>query len=606
MPRDCLLVSQMLSPMDPITTERLQLRPLSVKDITAAYVDALNDPEVVRWTEAKHTQWDRQRVAHFVEQSNLDGVSMLIGIFLKGFGTHIGNLRLFNFHAVYSRAELSFILFDKSQWSKGYATEAVQAVTTFAFEVLGLHRIHADYYEPNAASARVFEKAGFEIEGVFKDHCAHHGEYVDSVRVGKVNPKAAMIASLQPERTSSIPSAGPSITEKEVRLVTEAARVGWYRNMNMHLDRFERAFADYTGMQYCVATSSCTAALHLALLALGVGSGDEVIVPDITWVASAASICYTGAKPVFADIDRSSWCLDPGAFERTITRRTKAVIIVGLAGNLPDMDAIQAIADRHGISIVEDAAESIGAEYKGKRAGTFGRIGAFSFNGTKLLVTGEGGMLVTNEKVLHERFRRYQNHGIDKQREGKYYWSYDLGYKYKMSNIQAALGLAQLSRIDELLTMRRRLFAWYAKRLRGVEGLQLNQEAPDVRSTFWLVTAMVDPSYKLNKEALVNRLVEQKIAGRPFFYPLSSMPTFAQYCRGKRMSKINPISYELSPYGVCLPSAGSLTESDVDYVCEKFLDILRKRSARRSVSRGGRHEAQRPLARITPSMVSTK
>lgn len=591
--------------MRPMTTERLQLRPLVVEDITPAYVEALNDPDIVRWTEARHTQWNRQRVARFIEESNVDGVSTLLGIFLKASGRHIGNIRLFNRHAVHRRAELSFIIFDKRQWSNGYATEAVRAVTTHAFEVLGLHRIHADYHEPNIASARVFEKAGFDVEGVFKGHFAQGGGYVNSVRVAKMNPQEVHSAEPQPRNTALIPSAGPSMTEREVRLVTEAARIGWYTNMNLYLERFERSCADYTGMRYCLATSSCTAALHLALLALGIGPGDEVIVPDITWVASGASICYTGATPVFADMDRDSWCLDPEAFERAITRRTKAVMVVGLAGNLPDMDAMRAIAGRHGIPMLEDAAESIGAEYKGKRAGTFGRLGALSFNGTKLLVTGEGGMLVTNERALSERVKRLRNHGVDQEREGKYYWSYHLGYKYKMTNMQAAMGLAQLERIDELVAMRRQIFSWYAERLQGVEGLRLNQAGPRVKSTFWLVTAMVDPSYKLKKEALVNRLVEQRIAGRPFFYPLSSMPTFAPYCRGKRMSRINPVSYALSPYGVCLPSAASLTESDVDYVCEQFLAILRKRTTGRSVSRDGRRQAQRPLARMRPQMVST-
>lgn len=569
--------------MEPIITARLQLRPLAVEDITPAYVAALNDPEVVRWTEAKHTQWDAARVARFVEQSNRDGISMLLGIFLAETGRHIGNLRLFNFHTAYRRAELSFIVFDKRQWSKGYATEAVRAVAAYAFEGLGLHRLHADYYEPNIASGRVFEKAGFEIEGVFRDHCLHDGEYVGSVRVGKVRPvPAARLPS-----ASRIPSAGPSITEREVRLVTEAARIGWYKNMTLHLDRFERAFAEYTGMSYCVATSSCTAALHLALLALGLGPGDEVIVPDITWVASAAPICYVGATPVFADIDRASWCLDPGAFERAITKRTKAVVAVGLVGNLPDMDALRAIAARHGVAIIEDAAESIGAEYKGQRAGTFGRIGVFSFNGTKLLVAGEGGMLVTREKKLYERVLRYQNHGIDKAREGKYYWTYELGYKYKMSNLQAALGLAQLGRIDELVALRRRLFGWYAQRLGGRDGLQLNHAGPHVNSTYWLISAMVDPRYGFTKEALVERLSARHIDGRPFFYPLSSMPTFRPYCRTTQMPKANPVSYALSPYGICLPSAASLTEEDVEYVCAQLTQILGgRRPRKRGIGKG--------------------
>jgi len=382
-----------------------------------------------------------------------------------------------------------------------------------------------------------------------------------------------------------IPSAGPSITEKEVQVVAEAVRDGWYTNMTRYIEEFERQFAAYTGMRYCLATSSCTGAIHLALAALDIGQGDEVIVPDITWVASAAPVCYTGARPVLVDIDRINWCLAPEALERAITRRTKAVIVVGLLGNMPDMDALLAITERHSIPVIEDAAESIGAEYRGRRAGTFGTIGVFSFNGTKLLVTGEGGMIVTNHRRLYERFQRLSHHGIVKRPEARYYWSHELGYKYKLSNIQAALGLAQLSRIDELVTQRRLTYRWYQERLKDVEGVQLNAEAEGVKNTFWIVTAIVSRAYGMRKELLVRALEARGIGGRPFFYPLSSMPTFAPYCRGMKMRKTNPISYGISPYGICLPSAAVMTEEDVDYVCEQLKEILATGGGRRKQNR---------------------
>ena len=245
---------------------------------------------------------------------------------------------------------------------------------------------------------------------------------------------------MTPQRipASMIPSAGPSITELEVQFVTQAVRDGWYGRMAEYIERFEQAFSAYTGMRYCLATSSCTGAIHLALLGLGIGPGDEVIVPDITWVASAAPICYVGATPIFVDIERVSWCVAAEAIERAITKRTKAIIAVGLMGNLPDFQVICSIAKRHRIPIIEDAAQSIGAELRGQKAGTFGTAGVFSFNGTKLLVTGEGGMLVTNSRLRYQQFKRLQHHGIDREREGKYFWSYELGYKYEMSNLQAA------------------------------------------------------------------------------------------------------------------------------------------------------------------------
>lgn len=576
--------------MQPVTTPRLELRPLTIGDVTDRYIRALQDPEVIRWTGARHVRWDREEILNYVQRTTVDGVSVLLGVFLMPSRKHIGNVRLFNFHQVDRRVELALMIFDKSEWGHGYGTEAAMAASDYAFHTLGFHRVHADYYATNRASARLFAKAGFRIEGVFKDHFRVHGAYVDSIRVAKLAP-AARGASDQIGTTNGsvasrrmLPSAGPSITETEVHRVTEAARHGWYADMRGSIEEFEARFAAYTGMRYALATSNCTSALHLAMLALRIGAEDEVIVPDITWVASAAPICYVGATPVFADIDRESWCLAPAALERCLTKRTKAVVVVGLYGNLPDMDALRAIVHRRRVTIIEDAAESLGATYKGRKAGTFGDIGVFSFNGTKIMVTGEGGMFATNTKTLYERARRLSHHGMITTRRAKRFWSYELGYKYQMSNLQAALGLAQLSRLDELVEHRRRLFHWYQERLTGLEGLQLNHEAAGVKSTFWVVTLIVPPAYRMRKEALMQALERSGIASRPFFYPLSSMPPFAGFCRGKKMPLINPVAYALSPYGISLPSAACLTESDVDYVCECLTAILTRK---RRVSKDG-------------------
>jgi len=373
------------------------------------------------------------------------------------------------------------------------------------------------------------------------------------------------------------------MTDLEVRWVAEAARDGWYGQMTRYIDEFEQRFAAYTGMKYALATSSCTGAIHLAMLALNIGPGDEVIVPDITWVASAAPACYVGAQPVFVDIDRTSWCLAPEALERAITKRTKAIVSVGLLGNLPDMDAIVAIANRHRVPVIDDAAESIGSEYGGRKAGTFGTIGVFSFNGTKLLTTGEGGMLVTNDRRLHQRCKGLAHHGLlMRGARSRRFWSYELGHKYKFTNVQAALGLAQLSRIDELIAKRRQLFFWYQQRLKSVEGLQFNTEAPGTRSTFWITTAIVSPRYGLTKEAMVKHLAARGVAGRPFFYPISSMPPYVRYCQGKSMAQVNPVAYAIAPYGICLPSAYALTEPDVDDVCTHVKEMLAARDGKRT------------------------
>ncbi len=376
-------------------------------------------------------------------------------------------------------------------------------------------------------------------------------------------------------RQKEIPSAGPSITDKEIELVTDAIKYGWYEKRNMHLDQFAEEFSQYTGIRYCLPTCNCTAAIHLALLGLGIGPGDEVIVPDITWVASVAPIHYVGATPVFADIDRQNWCLSPEAFERSITKKTKVVVAVDLYGNMPDMDEIRAIARKHNIHIIEDAAEAMGAEYKRKKAGTFGEVSAFSFNATKLMVAGQGGVVATDNKKIYERMKQLFHHGMVDY-SSKAFWSVEIGYNYQWTNIQAALALAQLRRLDELLQMKIHAFNWYQKRLCDIEGIQLNSTAADVKNTYWIVTAILSKRYKIKKEKIMAELKKHHIASRPFFYPVSSMPAYSQYCRKKNMKEINPVAYELSPYGISFPYAFTLTEKDVDYICKVFLEILNR------------------------------
>lgn len=375
--------------------------------------------------------------------------------------------------------------------------------------------------------------------------------------------------------TRKIPSAGPSITRAEIKLVTEAIKKGWYTNRNMHIDQFVREFSGYTGIKYCLPVVNCTSALHLALLGLGVGPGDEVIVPDITWVASVAPIHYVGATPVFADIDEKSWCLSPESFEKLITKKTKAVIVVDLYGNMPDMEKILKIARKHKISVVEDAAESMGAEYKGKKAGSFGDVSAFSFNATKLMISGQGGMVATNNKKLYDRMEILSHHGMIPYNK-KTFWSVEIGYNYLWTNIQAALALSQLRRVDKLVSKKRQTFSWYQKRLGKIPGIQLNQESDNSLSNYWIINAHLSGSYKIKKEEIMKEFKKNNIDTRPFFYPVSSQPAYKIYCKGKNYQKQNKVSYGISPYIVSLPYSLELTEKDVDYICEVFLKILDK------------------------------
>lgn len=372
-----------------------------------------------------------------------------------------------------------------------------------------------------------------------------------------------------------ITSAGPSITQSEIDLVSEAIREGWQDKMSLYIDQFVTEFSEYIGVKYCLPTAHCTDAIHLGMLALGIGAGDEVIVPDLTWVASVTPVLYVGATPVFADVDPDSWCITAESIEQRITARTKAVVVVDLLGNMPEWFEIRDLCHRHGILIIEDAAESLGATYEGKQAGGFGEVSLFSFNATKLIMSGQGGAFCTNDPDLYKKAKLHSHHGIDKTLTGKYYWSNVLGYNYNWTNLQAALALAQLRRIEELIDYKKWLFREYEKGLGGIEGIQLSAAKTNVDPTYWISVAIVDPRYGMNKEELVRRFVEYQIDMRPLFYPVSSMPPFQPSVADKKISEVNPITYKLSEYGVCLPNGNNLSVEDVKYVCAAFQEILK-------------------------------
>jgi len=371
---------------------------------------------------------------------------------------------------------------------------------------------------------------------------------------------------------SRIPVAGPWITEKEIQYVTDAVTHAWYSSANMYHERFEKAFADYLGTRYAIALPTCTSALHLSLLALGIKQGDEVIVPDITWIATSAPISYVGATPVFADIDPVTWCLSVESFEACITSRTKAVIPVDLYGGMPDMDGIRSVARRHNVAIIEDAAEALGAQYKGKKAGSFGDTGVFSFHGSKTVTTGEGGMLVTDREELYQRIQVLRDHG--RQPGDRMFWNTEVAHKYKMSSMQAALGLAQLERIDELLERKRQQFAWYKEELADIPGITLNAEPEGTHNTFWMVTVVLDPKLGLSKNQLMERLSQYDMDTRPFFHPLSSIPAYEDSEQAHVARQRNQIAYGISPYAINLPSALSLGKDEIQMVCGALKEML--------------------------------
>jgi perosamine synthetase len=362
-----------------------------------------------------------------------------------------------------------------------------------------------------------------------------------------------------------IPVAGPSITQREIDYVTDAVTNAWYGNANMYHARFESAFAAYVGRKYAMALPSATSAIHLSLLALGVGPGDEVIIPDSTWIASAAPIDYVGATPVFVDVDAATWCIRPDTFEAAITKSTKAVILVDLYGSMPAMDKLLAIASARGIAVIEDAAEAVGSEYCGRLAGGFGDTSVFSFHGSKTLTTGEGGMLVTDRRDLYDRAQFLRDHGRvpgDVQ-----FFNTEVAYKYKMSSMQAALGLAQLERIEELVQKKRDIFAMYRDAFLDVPGITLNAEPAGTKNSYWMITAVWDRALGKSKNDIVMAMRNGGVDVRPFFHPLSSLPAYAELPGVEIAGQRNVVSYDIGSRAVNLPSGFNVSEREVGTVC---------------------------------------
>lgn len=350
----------------------------------------------------------------------------------------------------------------------------------------------------------------------------------------------------------------PSITELEVGYATDAARNGWGDRCYDYIRKFEKLFAEHLGVKHAIATSSCTGAMHMGLAALGVGPGDEVILADTNWIATASAIHHLGAVPVLVDILPDSWCLDPARVEAAITPRTKAIIAVHLYGNVCEMDALLAIGARHGIPVVEDAAEAIGSQYKGKRAGSLGKFGAFSFHGTKTLTTGEGGMFVTDDTGLYEHVLTLSNHGRARG-QSKQFWPDMIGFKYKISNVQAALGCGQMERIGELIARKRAILAYYQAGLCTLGSLALNPEPAGIVNGAWMPTVVFAASLNVGRDKIQAAFAAENIDARVFFWPLSSLGLL-------ETANKNPNAYDIARRAINLPSFHDMTDAEQDRV----------------------------------------
>jgi perosamine synthetase len=362
-----------------------------------------------------------------------------------------------------------------------------------------------------------------------------------------------------------IPYSKPSITELEVRYATDAAANGWGEFNASYIKRFELLFEEHLGVSYAVATSSCTGALHMGMAALGIGPGDEVILAETNWVATVAPIVHLGATPIFVDILSDSWCIDPQKVEAAISSRTKAIVAVHLYGNLCDMEYLLALGEKYGIPIIEDAAEAVGSVYHGKRAGSMGAFGTFSFHGTKTITTGEGGMFVTNDLALFERVLTLNDHGRARG-QTKQFWPDQIGFKFKISNIQAAIGCAQMERIETLVSRKREILAIYRKKLEKLPGISMNHEPPGTVNGAWMPTVVFTNETGITREKLQQAFAAENADARVFFWPLSSLPMF-------KPNKSNILAWDIQNRAINLPSYHDISNKDLDLISQTIIDL---------------------------------
>lgn len=368
-----------------------------------------------------------------------------------------------------------------------------------------------------------------------------------------------------------IPVSEPFLNGNEEKYVLECVRSSWISSLGRFIPQFEEGFAKFCGSKHGVAVMNGTVALQLALAALGIREGDEVIVPDLTFVATANAVRYLGAKPVFVDSEMETWNIRTEKIAAAVTKKTKAIIPVHLYGHPCDMDAIMQIAKKHNLFVIEDAAEAHGAEYKGRKAGSIGDIGCFSFYGNKIITTGEGGMCITNDGKLAERMHFLKDHAM---RPEKRYWHPEIGFNFRMTNVQAAIGVAQLEQIEKFIAIKRRNAQLYGSLLQKISGLTLQPETPWAKNVYWMHSVLVDEKeFGCSRDELMQKLKAKGIDTRPFFYPMHQLPMYSSGYSDEDF----PVATELSRRGINLPSSAKLSEGDIRHVCQAVADAAANR-----------------------------
>lgn len=434
---------------------------------------------------------------------------------------------------------------------KGLMSLAVETLGEFAERRFGFESFFLRVKSDNLKAVEFYKRLNFKPVSTIDTKCLeNHSEHLTTMQ-----------KRISPAFRLPVLTAGPHLDETDYYRVANAARYEWNADHSNSLSELERKMTVATGRKYAIATSSCTGAMHLSLLASGIGPGDEVIVPDITWVATASVVRYVGAEPVFADVDRSSWVIDLGSVEKLITKKTKAIMPVHLYGVSPNMNQLMDFANTHNLLVIEDAAPALGSYVSGIAAGGHGDAACFSFQGAKIAVAGEGGALVTDNELIYQKARQLNEHG---RKPG----SFDiemLGYKYKPSNLSGALAIGQLDKIDYLSLRKKRINSWYRDALSDFEEISFQESTHDSEPNFWMTSILLNGKPRTKEMAL--HLKSQGVDTRPVFPQLSSFPMW-------KTEKDNLNSEYIASRGINLPSGSLLTESMVGFVSETVIKFL--------------------------------
>lgn len=511
-----------------------------------------------------HNSTKRWMTAELLEREGC-----ILFLIYENSGNIVGHIGFSNCINEFQNFQLDYLWKGSPDAMQGIMGAATKSLIEWARTTLNVETFSLRVMDNNEHAIRFFENNGFHQSSNLAIKKTISGYIGDISDPGPDNLDQNFIemvfADDRAVGDSLILTAGPSISQKESFYAYDAAKNGWNSSWSKYLTKFENSFAEFVGSKYAISTSSCTGALQIALMALDIGPGDEVIVPDETWVASANAIRYVGAIPIFADVEIDSWNLDPSSIEAVITNRTKAIIVVHMYGGPARMDKIMEIAERYSLKVVEDAAPAIGAKFDGKSCGTFGSFGAYSFQGAKLLVTGEGGMLVTDDEALYRKAHKIADQGRNPH---KVFWIDEDGVKFKMSNVQAAIGLGQIERANELIAMKRRIFSWYERELADVEGITLNKEVENAYSIYWMSSIRLDESLSVTRDVLIQELKLRNVDSRPVFPAISRYPIWAKKQEPKQTADL------LGRTAMNLPSGVCLTEGQVIYICDQIKIIL--------------------------------